>query len=219
MVTKEGIRDILTHPRKAMALIGLGPRGFVRLKTVEPMFLGSRPEVMSGYEQLLDPISCELSDIYAHVPTLYMIAVENRCRTILELGTRAGVSTQAFLAAAKETGGHVYSVDVDPCYEAKEKIAQLGLEMYWTFTQANDMKVPWDKPLDLLFIDTLHTYDQATAELAKYGPYVRSGGVVIMHDFQNSGVRKAAEDYALGNPKIRLYRYWNNNGLAVMFHP
>ena len=81
------------------------------------------------------------------------------------------------------------------------------------------MKVPWDKPLDLLFIDTLHTYDQATAELARYGPYVRSGGVVIMHDFQNSGVRKAAEDYASLNPNIRLYRFWNNNGLAVMFHP
>src|SRR5467141_3105632 len=88
-----------------MALIGLGPRGFVRLKTVEPMFLGSRPEVMSGYEQLLDPISCELSDIYAHVPTLYMIAVENRFRTILELGTRTGVSTQALLAAARKREG------------------------------------------------------------------------------------------------------------------
>ncbi len=201
-----------------MALLGLGPRRYALLQSVEPMFLDEESKTASPTEPLLDSVSVALSDIYAHVSTLYMLTVEKDLKTVLELGTRGGASTVAFLAAAKKIGGHVYSIDIDPCNEAKARISRLGLDEYWTFTQADDLKTQWQKPIDHLFIDTLHTYEHTTAELDKYGPSVRPDGIVTLHDLRIVGVRNAVEDYVAKNPGVRLYQYWNNNGLGIIFH-
>lgn len=119
------------------------------------------------------------SDIQTQMPILLEIASGYPEVKILELGVRSCKSTAAFMLAAERTGGHVWSVDVNPP-EAPEEC----WEPFWTFTLGNDLEVPLEdlpRP-DVLFIDTDHTFDQTVAELRRFVPLVAEGGVVLMHD-------------------------------------
>jgi len=60
------------------------------------------------------------TDICEHLAMLYMISVEFNLKNALELGVGTGESTVALLEAAAKIGGHVWSIDVDPCLEAKK---------------------------------------------------------------------------------------------------
>ncbi len=101
---------------------------------------------------------------------------------VLELGVRSGVSTAAFLAAAEQAGGHVWSVDVAVPQVPMDHWLTSG---YWSFSQADDMQVfpvPPAPQFDVLFIDTSHAYEHTLAELRKFVPMVAPGGTVFLHD-------------------------------------
>jgi cephalosporin hydroxylase len=126
------------------------------------------------------------SDIRAEMPLLYEAAACYPQVKVLELGVRTGNSTVAFLAAAEEAGGHVWSVDLDPPHAPHDTWTGSGR---WTFLQGDDLKItlPEEAPgvplrPDILFIDTAHTYEHTLAELRRYVPVVAEGGVVLMHD-------------------------------------
>lgn len=158
------------------------------------------------------------TDIHEHLATLNMLTIELGLKTILELGTGTGESTVAFLEAAKQIGGRVYSIDIDPCLEAHATVKAHGLEKYWTFIQGNSLEVKWDRPIDHLFIDTVHTYEHAIGELKKYEHYVSRGGLITLHDIVTwPGVTQAINVYLKTRTDLKQYRYFNNNGLAVIF--
>lgn len=154
------------------------------------------------------------SDIHEHLPTIARFA-DNK--VVIELGVRSGVSSVAFLYADAE----LWSCDISPqpfVYEG------------WTFVQGDDMSVETMMALpercDVLFIDTSHGYQHTVAELAVYGPRVRAGGVILLHDTeleQPEGVgeqppfpvKKAIETYV----RQRGYKwdnYENCYGLGVI---
>ena len=195
----------------------LGPDHFRALELlgkVEPMLLV--PQDARARSEI-ERISVRPGDIYAHLPTLYKLTVDGRRRRILELGTRSGDSTLALLLGAKETGGHVTSVDIEPCPEAQARVAASGLTPYWTFLLSDDLVLPWTEPVEHLFIDTSHAYDHTLAELRKYEPLVVPGGVITMHDAtSNPDVWRAVEDHFRGRADVRVFRYLHNNGLALI---
>ena len=120
------------------------------------------------------------SDALEQLPLLRDAARSYWRPAIAELGTRTGESTSAFLAGAAASGGHVWSVDYGP---ATEEWLDNGL---WSFLAADDMSeqaAAWlPGELDILFIDTSHLYGHTLAELRKYAPRVRPGGLVLCHD-------------------------------------
>jgi predicted O-methyltransferase YrrM len=120
------------------------------------------------------------SDIQEQAPILRDTARRYWKPTIIELGTRTGESTSAFLAGVSATGGHVYSMDIGP---ATNEWLHTDL---WDFMSADDMSdaaAEWlPDECDILFIDTSHTYEHTLAELRRYVPRVRPGGTVLMHD-------------------------------------
>ena len=131
------------------------------------------------------------SDIQHHLPLLFSLAKGN----VLELGTRSGVSTAALLAGVERHGGFVHSVDMDDCSQVAAGHAQ------WCFIRGDsrnpELIEQVDTPIDLLLIDTDHTYEQATAELSLWGPHVAPGGTIAMHDPETfPGVRRAAQEFA-----------------------
>ena len=78
------------------------------------------------------------------------------------------------------------------------------------------MRVDWREPVDMLFIDTDHTFDHTLMELKKYEPLTVK--LVIMHDSVHThAVREAAAEYFDSRPGYRIYEYVNNNGLLVIF--
>lgn len=130
---------------------------------------------MSSARDWFNRHTVEWSDIQAHLPTLRVLAKGN----VLELGVRKGVSTSALLVGVEENGGHVWSVDIDPTCEENFK----G-HPHWTFICGDSLILsPLEPPsLDLLFVDTLHTKDHVLKELEKWGPLVKPGGVILVHD-------------------------------------
>jgi predicted O-methyltransferase YrrM len=115
---------------------------------------------------------------------LIQLAREVDAKTLVEIGVREGISTVALLLACKALGGHLWSVDIEPCLKARETVKNLGLEHYWTFTQAHSLEFvkTWNKTIDLLFIDSGHTFDLTINELRAYSKFLKVGGVIAMHD-------------------------------------
>jgi predicted O-methyltransferase YrrM len=122
------------------------------------------------------------SDIVDHMATLYETVCRYPGARVLELGVRSGNSTSAFLAAVEAVDGHLWSVDLIP----PEVPAWWTDTARWTLTIGNDLSqdIANAEPavVDVLFLDTSHTYEHTLAELRTYVPRVRAGGVVLCHD-------------------------------------
>jgi predicted O-methyltransferase YrrM len=134
------------------------------------------------------------TDISGHLATLRIFARGN----VFEIGVRTGVSTSALLMGVKEHGGHVWSLDIEDCGHLYVDNPD------WTFLQGHSV-IDADRvlsvlphSLDVLFIDSDHDYVVAHDELRLYGPIVKAGGTILMHDtdLAGAGVRKALEEYA-----------------------
>ena len=163
----------------------------------------------------------ESQDISFHLPLLALLVTQFHLRNIVELGTRDGTSTLALLEAAAAVDGTVLSVDIDSCREARQRVSKTGLGDRWTFVQGSDMDLPDHQipaPIDLLFIDTSHSYTHTRQELDKFGAQVRSGGWIILHDYVSyPSVAQALHEYILSlRSAPRLYPFVHQNGLAVL---
>ncbi len=139
-----------------------------------------------------------------YLPLLYAYARLYVNVRVLEIGSRTGNSTLAFLFAAKETGGHVWSVDIDPGVPANpDGMLPWAGDPDWTFTagDATDPAVAAQQPaeVDILFIDAGHLYAETKAELALYMPRLAPGGTALFHDtrldWDEFGVRRALDFY------------------------
>lgn len=160
-------------------------------------------------------------DISNHLMTLSLLVREFGLKDVVELGTRDGNSTLALLEACRGTGGHVTSVDVEPCLEAKRRVEKAGFQESWTFLQANDMELQPPQipvPIDLLLIDTSHLYEPTLAELKKYSSYLRQGSWIALHDYVSfPGVSRAVHEFVNSRPRQRrFYSFMHQNGLALV---
>lgn len=156
------------------------------------------------------------SDIKEHLPELR----ERAHGTVLELGVREAVSTAALLTGVAEHGGHLYSVDVMP-----ECGRYYAGHPNWTFIHADSRDkaaiqsagVP--DVLDVLFIDTEHTYEQVLSELNTWGDMVKPGGVILAHDTDSfPGVAQAIMAWAMERGYQPEFRH-ESNGLGVIAIP
>jgi len=121
------------------------------------------------------------SDIFAHLPRLHAESSRPGV-TVIELGVRSGNSTSAFLLAAEQQGGHVWSVDIHA-----PNVPYWG-HPRWTPIVGDDLDLGIMDELpdeaDVVFIDTTHAYWQTLCELRRYWPLVKPGGVVLLHDVE-----------------------------------
>ncbi len=211
------IKNGLLHPRAALLYLALGSKQYRSYKYASKL-IADHTEFNVEPQNTLEKHMIKPTDMRQHLATLYMLTCELNLRTIVELGTRSGESTIALLEAAKILGGQVYSIDINPCLEAKRIVNQYGLSQYWTFIQGNDLEIQWEKPIDHLFIDTTHTFDHTLKELKKYEQFVRKGGIITMHDIvSDPEVLHATNSYMNNRKDLRIYKYFNNYGLAVIF--
>jgi cephalosporin hydroxylase len=104
------------------------------------------------------------SDINEHLPTFVQLVLETNAQHVIELGTRTGVSTAAFLHALEQTGGRLTSCDID------EKPA-IGEFEHWEFVQGDDCSpevLERMVPAEIVFLDTSHFYEDTLRELNVY---------------------------------------------------
>jgi hypothetical protein len=161
-----------------------------------------------------------ISDINENVHILYKLSKE--CETAIEFGVRTGVSTRAFL----NTDVSLTSFDIVKNNEVAKLFATAkaqGKKAEYIIRDVLKIEIP---EVDLLFIDTLHTYDQLKQELAMHGNKAKR--YLVFHDTHTFGLSGE-----VGNDKKGLLpaiiefmannRHWvfhthktNNNGLTVL---
>lgn len=136
--------------------------------------VGAAVSLREEYERLC----ATPSDIYLHLPRFVKMVVDADARHVVELGTRTGVSTVAWLYGLERTGGRLTSVDID------ERPA-IGDHDHWTFIQGSDLEPAVTDQIDdadIVFIDTSHLYEHTLTELYIYRHFVRPGGRLVLHD-------------------------------------
>ena len=161
-------------------------------------------------EELYETACAEPSDINEHLPTLRKYAEQSK--VVLELGTRYGTSTTALLAGQPNV---LWSIDVNKCENQtlRDAMGKTSLQ----FIQSDSLE--WNTDgfrYDTLFIDTDHTFEQVTAELAKYSPRVE--GWIILHDtISYPPVLDAVREFLNQFPQwLVIENHENNNGLIVL---
>lgn len=122
------------------------------------------------------------SDINEHIETLYKYALESN--NITEMGVRFVSSTWAFLNANSKK---IISYDIS--YHNKKLIDEViniakEYNINYSFVQADVLNIEIEQT-DLLFIDTLHTYNQLSNELKKHHSKVNK--FIILHDTETFG--------------------------------
>ncbi len=124
-------------------------------------------------------------DINEHLPTLRKYASE--CNHVTEMGTRFAVSTHALLIGKPNK---VVSIDLNKhFYQPYEKdvndfAESCGVEYQFIEGDVLGMDI---EQTDMLFIDTLHTYNQLSKELRKHEKSVNKW--IILHDTITFGER------------------------------
>lgn len=136
---------------------------------------GDELSLAARYEQ-----ACRTpSDIHEHLPMFVELVDQIDARHVLELGTRSGISTIAWLYAL-DGRGTLTSVDLS-------ERPDIGDYDHWTFIQGDDedpaivRQVSTPTP-DIIFLDTSHHWQHTRRELATYRWVVRPGGLIVCHD-------------------------------------
>lgn len=113
--------------------------------------------------------------ISAHLPRLR--ALSEHCEVAVEFGVKRAASSTALLLGADR----VVSYDVIETQEARELKQLVGDRWDYRIESSRTADVP---ECDLLFVDSLHTFEQVRAELAHAGK-VRH--LLVFHDVSTFG--------------------------------
>ena len=171
-------------------------------------------------DELFQHASQSWSDIHEHLPRMRQIG--ESCQHITEFGVRNGVSTIAWIAARPQ---RLICYDIHR-YAEVEELERVAEEAGVDFTfRVKDVLSLSIEATDLLFIDTLHTYDQLRMELARHAGHVRK--YLVLHDTEafaaagevpgTRGLWQAIEEFLAANDSWRLFeKHTNNNGLTVL---
>lgn len=173
-------------------------------------------ELKQKYENL-----CGIDgDINQHLPILYEYA--KKCDSVVEFGVRYIVSTWAFLYANPKK---MTSYDIcDPSNWGANILDVYSLKgtTDFNFIKASTLQIEIEET-DLLFIDTLHTYDQLKKELSLHSDKCKK--YLIFHDTTtfskigedgSEGIQRAIDELVImGKWEYELVKT-NNNGLTIL---
>ena len=171
--------------------------------------------------EAFDILTRTATDINEHLPMLYYLA--QQCDHVTEFGVRTGASTLAFLHGLQGRPATLRSYDINDQYGVQDSLTR-WTRVEWTFSICSTLSITRIEPTDLLFIDTLHNYDQVRQELALHGESARRW--IVFHDTETfgtvgddggRGINQAITEWLEAKPEWRIvYRTHRNNGLTVI---
>ena len=207
------VKQAIHSPRKALARLILGKK-FWEESVFDHTCIRFK-YAKTATELLMIEKHVMTHEHYATFKILNHILKLNR---ILEIGVDTGDSSIALLESVIRKGGFVTSIDLRSCDIAQQRIKKLGYDKHWNFIQSDSLKVNWTEPIDHLYIDGLHTYEQVSKELKKFEPFVKKNGIITIHDIALCDmVRNAILDYIKNRSDLEYFEYYNCFGLGVIF--
>lgn len=158
-----------------------------------------------------------MTDLSPHEEVLFDAVLKLNAQCVVEIGTDEGNSTRLFASALEKTKGHLWSID---CRVPKEDWHK-GMHLpQVTFVTQDSLSCSWGGPLiDLLFLDGDHHQEHVAKELRLYGPYLRAGSLIILHDTYHSefgdGITQAACQFARAH-QLKLELLPEGHGLGII---
>jgi len=103
---------------------------------------------------------------------------------IVDIGTAAGSSAFTFALASKPSV-KVYTIDPNKNENFLANREEWGLEEKLVFINKTSEEAvkEWNKKIDLLFIDGIHSYLGVMNDFNWYSPSVKKGGIILFHDY------------------------------------
>ncbi len=178
----------------------------------------------SGLEGIINDIEGWLT--LKEAVFLYTTA-KNTGGIIIEIGSYQGKSTVCIAKGLLEgKGGRVYAIDPH-LGSAEHKVEGKDI---WTFDKfkkniisknvekavepvvksSGDAVKGWDKPVDFLFIDGAHDYENVKKDFELWSPFLKKGGIIAFHDANAYAYLQGADGplpvvkkYILKNPEYK----------------
>lgn len=126
---------------------------------------------------------------------------------VVELGTRYGISTTAFMVA--DAVKKVYTFDIETDFAAQFFKHDTRFSMHvGDSTDNSNTALLGGQEIDLLFVDTKHTTEQVLAEMDVWFSHVKPGGLIVFHDAQISAVQKAVDIFFDRHYPTHVSEYW-----------
>ena len=145
---------------------------------------------------------------------LFRLVEQYKPRLVVELGTCTGGSTGYLAAGCPET--RVISVDMLQHPETVKRLSVFANVELWTYN-TNDRKLrealEKEVAIDILFIDTEHTYGQTSTEFDMYAPLVQPGGLILLDDIKMNGMNRFWDHLEMS--KLSLdHLHWSGFGVV-----
>jgi len=146
-----------------------------------------------------------------HYLTLYSIVLGMESKNVFEFGT--GFSTRAMVEALKLTGGKLTSVDIRSL-SVREDIPDTFLDDnkdIWSFHNGNSLDVvptlDHSECYDVVLHDGSHTGSEVTKDLNNITPYVKTGGLVLIHDTTHYELGPDMRSGVVNSDLIKKYKH------------
>lgn len=174
----------------------------------------------SSIQSRYEVVKKEPTDMWEHMDVLK--AHSAQCASVVEFGVYDCTSTWALLAGLPKK---LTSYDIARRPEVDEvEQAASDSSTQFKFVLASSTEVELD-PVDLLFIDSKHTYEHLKAELALHANKI--GRYIILHDtttfghvdenYSGRGLWPAVEEFLADHPEWTIrQRLTNCHGLTVL---
>ena len=66
---------------------------------------------------------------------------------------------------------------------------QTGFGLNWNYERAlfaNSWEIAWELPVDVILVDGDHSYDGVRQDVEKFSPFLKDGGFMWFHDYNNT---------------------------------
>jgi len=158
-------------------------------------------------KEIIERTNHILSDVHEQEQEMWLKIISKLDKPlIVDFGTGHGKSAST-LALANQNG-FVYTFDPGFPYinagcdeeqyekETRKFIADSGAKNV-KFYRVSSLNKEWGEQIDVLNIDSDHTYETTKAEIIRWVPFVKQGGLVFFHDWEHPrcpGIRQAVDE-------------------------
>ena len=135
-------------------------------------------------DQIVNKHHTSETGLCRHYLTLYSIILGMEAKNVFEFG--CGFSPLSMAKALELTGGKLSSIDLRSLDQRPDIPASLANKELWTFHEGNSLGVfpqlKHDECYDVVLHDGSHTASEVTIDLNNVAPFVKQGGLVLVHD-------------------------------------
>ena len=227
--------------KKGVTILNVSPSSnileFEKISLEAALFLTKKDntkEVEKMYQRYCnETLQFRSGDISEHLPTLREYA--SKSNHVTEMGVRDGASTIAIGAGKPKTMRSYDIVERGRMKKVETLLEESKIDFKFILGDVLESKI---EETDMLFIDTLHTYNQLSLELELHQSKVKK--YIILHDttsfgekderiyahasyvvkamqFKKAGLMTAVKDFLKRNKNWCIEKqYTNNNGLTIL---